>query len=353
MNEAKRYPEKVYGFRNIGLTIEKLPDLWILLVSATATLLSAFFVYRFSGTELTHFKDRTIGICAACGIDPDLRSAIFIKAVLLAIFTFCTVFILLSILNRYLEKQGISFRVSVEKTALSIFSGVGIVNFILYIITLNTAFKNSFLLMLFLMVFVPCLTAGRVLIEKRRGGRIRGFSHSILAAGLIIPYQTILGYAAFFEKKLIFGPKFFVIYMSAWVCLNLFLKILCSASDNLSKTGQAGVRRSIICAGIPLISIPAVIPLSNELQYILVKYFFIPPQRLAFAGILISLVVAAALFIYFLRKNTFYFKESKLISNIYFPIIIAVDVLFIAHNQFIDIERIDLFHMGEGVLPVQ
>ena len=179
-------------------------------------------------------------------------------------------------------------------------------------------------------------------------------SYAILPVSLAIPYQLILGYSAFFGKHIKFDQNFFLGFVALWLLFQLFYCTICALSRISLRLQQSQINKAFVSAGIPIILIPASIPLYKEIQFILVKKLaFIPPRNISAVIILILLLSSLTFFAKSLRSIKSVSLSSRPISRIYYPIIIATDVIFICHRHFLSFPRFDMFHTGEAAVPTQ
>ena len=114
----------------------------------------------------------------------------------------------------------------------------------------------------------------------------------------------------------------------------------------------------LAAAGVPLILIPASLPLANELQY---RLPMIAPDTLARLAVLA--LASASLVIYLTTRRRRgaggtpapqqRFSTAALLHNVYYPVFVATCALFKTHQHQRFFGELDNFHLGEETVPTQ
>ncbi len=338
----------------VGVIGTKPPALWIIFISILSGLMSADAFYRSANTDLTGFPGRIIGICVFMGIDPNLRTSIYIKLILLFIITFCFIFFICLLLNHLWQNSKRNFPFSQETSTLSILSGTAIAVFMFMVVTRNTIYQNTLPFLAFLLFLVLIIINLKFIIYNFcNNQRISCFPKSeTLIVSFIIPYQLILGYSAFFGKQPGFTLRFFILFIFLFIVFWLLYlaswKLLCI----FKKNNPLKFNNAVINSGIPLILIPFFIPLANEIQFSLARIVFISPEYIAFVIFLLLVICSVFLFIYSTVNTGSLSRNIFSGFKFYFPITIATDALYLNYQHDITISVFDIFHTGEAVLPV-
>jgi len=327
-------------------------ELSIILISILSGLLSVSKYFNSSTLELTNFNDRTIGACISMGIDPNLRTRIFISMIFIFICVFFAVFLMTSVLN-YLNLKKYSWQFSIEKSAISILSGVGITNFFLHALTKNSTYQSTLYFILFIIALIFLYLFSKILFAgTKKKLSLYLNDYSILAISFILPYQLLIGYWCYFEKKMPFDWSFLLSFASIWLFFQILYLLIISTIGSKKSSTLSAFNNAIVRAGIPLSFLPCALPIANEVQFTSAKLYSFNPRDIATVMIIGLFLLCLSLFIYYLRKADIK-PHSNIISKVYYPIIIATNVLLAHYTHNLKFSKLDIFHTGEAAVPLQ
>lgn len=325
-------------------------DLWNIMLSISFSLLVIGYYLKKSSLVLKNFKDRTIGIVVLSGIDAAQRTSIYVKMIIIFSIIFFVALIISSIFNkRFVLKK----YTKIEKNVLFILSTFSI--FVLMLYFLKT--KAVYFAMIKLLYFLIILDLSVILIKnithnqnKKIFNLFSNYSVNILS--LYLPIVLMFVYWVFFNKPLNFSNKYYFVFIFLWIFFYVAYYIILKFSNSKGML-KSKIDAVLIKSCIPLILIPISIPVSNEIQYSLLRICNIFPRLISEVIIIVLCIISALLCIINILKKDVCIRTYKYIKNIYFPIAVATMVLFCNYQGFLQVDTLDLFHHGENLIATQ
>jgi hypothetical protein len=113
--------------------------------------------------------------------------------------------------------------------------------------------------------------------------------------------------------------------------------------------------KAILFGGIPIMMLPFLAPIANEIQYTLSGRWTLSPEKVSYVISLLLMILGLAIFLLILAGVIRPKTTSKIIiSNIYYPIVIATIALFVYYTPSMNISQGQFeFHFGTHTLSVQ
>jgi len=343
-------------FLKINKLIKNRTNLWIIAFSFALAIDISILIYQQifnnSSLTLTNFSNRTIGVTVLSGIDANLRTYIYIF--LLIIFTIILVgiiYVIKAAIFYVQDKYNFSLNRE-ERLFILVLSEFVIFESILYFffqerIQIKIVF---FLYYIIFIIFIYCLL--RLISNINRYIKTSLiFTSNYYWLVLIL----ILAYSSTIFSKIIIGIQisydiYFLIINSAFIIIyTILVNILLFLQKN-NDNNRERLLNSFAFSSIFIFLIPLSIPLSNEIQYMILDRIGISPRKIAciISGILIMLTFIAFVLNY--KKIHLTIKPSRLFNFVYCPIFIISNYIFRFHTHFINFVNIDLFHIGETAL---
>jgi hypothetical protein len=330
-------------------------EIWQILLTISLTAGStAFLLYQILSTDflsLHNFNDRTIGIAVLTATDTSHRTILYIGLYTAAFLLFCAVLFILIFLNeQYLEKVAIDF----EKELLFYASLFSIASLLLYGLSQQLVFLTVYKIFIVLLFLVGVIILSKYFgIIRKKPVLCEIFSDpSMVILSFVIPYCCIFIYWIFFDRAFSFSSIHFVLYTIIWFfqVIAYYSIVVSLKKKNIDRTI---LNESLIKSIIPIISIPFIIPLSNELQYTISANYSITPAGIVKIFVIALMCISAGIFYLTLKRNKGSIDTFTYIKNYYFPIIILSWGLFKYYQHFLKMSSYDIFHHGELMISPQ
>lgn len=329
-----------------------------LAVSVAWTLASPFVSGLFDGTEeLTHFRDRAIGMTTLQGVDASGYAGNYVVMTSSLAVLFLLAFFLFTALDRALKKRIDADAVAKELQGIQRLSEIAIV-----LLAMRLVFRDDFLATLTTVVYFVIALAFVVILAKihlhRRqgpesfGARLLDDSRIVVAL-LFLPLPLPFVFWTVFDLPIGFDGLPTAAWLVAWAAAAgaAFLAwygllrrrgIECSADAD-----RLGSR--LVLAAVPVYAFPISIPLSNELQYVLSR----SSARTVGLGTMALLAAASVVLFLAHRRGLVRAGTPALVDFVLFPLFVATAALYKVHRQTIDLGFLDYFHTGEFTVPTQ
>ncbi len=351
----------------------------LLAVAITLTLLAEPLRGLFDGvTELLHFRDRAIGSTILEGLDASGYAENYIRLqALLAALVFGAYF-LLARLRLWLdgalppqlaagEHRWIA-RVSEIWIALAVFELFVRDEFLA---TLRSLCGHAVFLVLMVLA-ARIWDRGRRPGGDRRQTILRPFlaDPPLLLATLFLPLCLIFAFWVLAGRPMSFAGGtvsfWFLVVVALWAAVlalhrlalhRLAVRRRLGAGAEPSTRGPSrcepdeihALGTRLAAAAVPLLLIPASLPLANELQYRFPSFAPETLARLAVAGLGLA---SLALYGFFGRRPP-RFSTAALLHNVYYPVFLATCAFFKTHQHRRFLGGLDYFHLGEETVPTQ
>lgn len=294
--------------------------------------------------DASSFRGRAIGETTVLAIDAAPYSRTYVRIYGLGGAVFLLAACLLAAVARRLGPLG-----QASERGLFLLGLVASALGTLRLVTNDELTNNLVLLLLF--STIPVLGAG--LLGRREnalGAIFRDGALPLAAAGLVMPLTFVFWLVTGREMSIArFGSLGWVLL---WTVATVALVAPYAWAVRHRETESLGrTNGRLVLAAAPLMLIPALIPLANELQY---RFSSRTPQGMAW--ILIVLLGAVSLGLFF--KGTVFFKggglrAAPIIEFFYFPVILGTLALFKVHRHTLYLGALDYFHLGEETVPTQ
>jgi hypothetical protein len=301
--------------------------------------------------DLKSFGDRTIGIAVLQGVDAADRTNTYI----LAIALFAALFLLLNLLHNLFghwlrggTSEGAQERYQeliFDLSALGLFTvwwslwqpGSGVV-------------ASSRLLLVATVVIDGLLGLKRWAVTSRILVLAEKHAVAIVVGGLL-PASGFAMYGAVFHRV----PSLSAAGLLAYVGL-AFLALAgygWFVWRGRVRSGESlPVQQTLLAASVPLLLIPASLPISNELQYTLSRHV---RSGAAVAAViwLVLLLVAAGIYLRGARPSRGGERTPFLFRNVILPIVVGTIGLYLAYLPRLEVNGFNIFHFGENLIPAQ
>ena len=338
-------------------------DSWQVMFSLLVAGLAVKALYeRFNG-ELTSFPDRAIGIAVLSGVDASARMFAYFQ--MIAVFL-GVVFLGLALLPRLQNRVERSFNprwFEIDRMIWFTLSIIALNLLLLAVLTRQQFYMKLISGLLFLIALDFFVVFASYVFFKTNRQRLRLFeSYPIRFLAVCFPLAIIFGSWVYLKRPFIFEPVHYAWFIILWLVFYTLYAL--SLRLYSSRVGVARLDRAWLAAGLPFILIPASIPLANELQFTLSSFSEVSPRQLS--GWIIAVLVLSCLALFRLslggaarRKPGFGAlpgfpgRLSKIVPNLYFPIVIATCALFRYYQPALSIDAFDMFHDGEQWIVAQ
>jgi hypothetical protein len=112
---------------------------------------------------------------------------------------------------------------------------------------------------------------------------------------------------------------------------------------------------AILFGGIPLITLPFLAPIANEIQYTLSGRWMLSAEKVSYFISFLLMILGTTIFLLIMNRVIRPKISSKvIISNIYYPIVIATVAIFVYYTPTTDILQHQFeYHFGTHTLSVQ
>ena len=312
--------------------------LFVISVSLAATLLVTFFQYSSQSFDLLHFYHRAIGGAVMEAQDSALRSKLFYVLLMLAGFTFATIFSSAITLLHLLSRQNLLFKTRVERTVIS-HSSLLIIPCL--IMTALHA-KNNFSINILVGITISSLL---IIFSKI----IVSFFYSVNSSRSLCKYKLFISLlfafsSSYFGFTVLSGGKPFLVGNHSVLLVAASLIVI----YNIKKIGLK--EKNIIQACFPLTLIPLSLPVSCEIQYWITKYFIVN------LNIIYATLTAFLIFFsfYLYKIRSIKISSHNIINTFLFPIFLATLIVFYYWKaEFTFTIGPDLLHPGNFLVPAQ
>lgn len=333
-------------------------QIWQILTSIafTAGSAGAILSYLLSQDFLTlhNFHDRTIGIVILTATDASRRTELYVCIWIYAFLVFCAILLCLAfITKKYLKNLSVDF----ERKMFFCLSLFSMGSLCLFALSQQTRFLSNYLFLMMLLSLVGIIVILKIVARENGNTDVQDlFSNAnIIIVSFIVPYISIIIYWIFSDQKFLKYTDFdLILYAIIWAFFVAVYYFIRTASKK-KKSTEAILDDSLIKSFVPLLIIPAAIPLSNELQYTLAGSIEVLPATLTKLSTILLIIIAICIFFVNLKRQR---KESivsgsSCIQYLYFPMILLSAGLFQYHRHFSNMKTYDIFHDGERLIPAQ
>lgn len=243
--------------------------------------------------------------------------------------------------------------IKIEKKIIFILSLLTVFNLLLILFT----FREIYLYIFFTLLIFLFLCFSIIGIKKHAAGNntvlLQIFrNYNIITLSFLFPVVLYFMIKTFIGGAFIFRIIYFPLYILSWLLfyiLYYFIFTICIKRE----ISKQIIDKSLILAGIPLIFIPLSLPVINELQFSISHKYSLDPRELAISFIIVLFIISFSVFTINIKKKRICLNSSRLTANIYFPVIVATSVLYKNFTHFLEKDILDMFHLGENLLPVQ
>ncbi len=388
-----------------GFFATHLPP-WAIMLSVSLTLQIVRFSVRGTSFELRHFADRIMDGNVLRAKDFAPANVIYGLAIVAAIGLFFLFSALASQLIRKWESQGRLVHVKIETDAIGTFSLLTILLICLSESAGQRTGIEQFSPVLYTAIGLTlALVCAKIYLKKPRGvsgedettemataqaregqhlpgnesfgdsdptreTSPKSHSHVEHYGGLSESWYPFPSYAAISALTLFSCvlPLFYQACIGGSISLGaetllaapLAALVLITAYGSVSlplgrrlRVSAPQLDNALVSALSPLMLIPILLPLANELQFAISDLVSVSPRSVAHALFGLTVIGSVVLAVRVLRVGPLC-RTSKLVNNYYFPILIAASATFVYHNHFFTVgPAVDFFHWGELTVPVQ
>ncbi len=325
---------------------------WIALLGVWAGLAAAGVYFNSVDTRLQHFTGRVIGHAVMFGLDPALRIRAYVIICAVALSAAGLVIIALYHLQaRAAARAHVLLSRSEQRTAC-LLALIGISDLTLHVLTAAPAYLDA---AEFLLLATALLAAAPIL--RLLAGRFDTLwplhlgSPMTQGAILLLAYQLSVGLGILMEWPLTIGAAALGRFVVIWLLLQATAGLLTAHRDSAAmKAGRRDLR--LLHASLPLLWLPAVAPLANELQYTLRAHTVWTPLTLA--RVMALGLVAGAVGLWFRPPAASWPARTALrrLHRCYLPVVLVTNALLTLHRQTMTIDAVDVYHHGELTTPV-
>ena len=327
---------------------------WLYPFGLLAAVFSVEIFVKNINLNLTNFKNRTIGITVLSGFDVSKPSFAYAGGVLLFILAFLTTYLLMALFIATLERQLPNRHMRLEKQVL-FYAALCAAFYRIYFWTRGGALysRPALVALLYIIALTFLILLLKTIFYRWLPNVFAAFKNPALLVLL-----TLLPLPLMFLNFLFLRRSFTFVYTDLFIYLGLFL-LLAAGYYGLrkflshQKKFKTSLNQALLWGSIPLLLIPFSIPLIAELQYSIADLTQISTQALALVIISIEILLSIGLFYLVLRRGAPKMRTSRVITLIYFPILVATVTLYQYYNAAFDLYSFDIFHFGEMLLPVQ
>lgn len=343
---------------NLKSIKKSIPNLWPAFLAFSAScVITRLIVMRLS-FNLIHFKGRTVGVSVLDGVDASFRNASYALAIGIFVLVFILVRLIANRLNYYWNKNKPCPNLMMERSVLTILSVMIVTQEVLAAVAKNAGqiydASTATWLIYAVVLLGSCL---KVLFLGRRNlwsltswptynlqlsMALAAISLALVIRGLVAP-SIHLGTATYVVASLIYFCLMFI------YCFRV--RFLCLATGrSLNGMWRLWIQKAILISAMPLM-----IVFGNELQFSLRNTINFHPRVLS------AVLIVTSMLLYFLIKlhmpKKLWSQEHKLSSLVrdYLFTVFVVSLSIIINYQPLLLigDNIDLFHIGEFVVPVQ
>jgi hypothetical protein len=372
--------------------IEFNPRTFIL--SAILALLCIAGIVLSTDQTLRNFTDRAIGDAIINGVDPTVRIKTYILCSLGSIVLFFIFYFIISCLQgmnilripmpdksacfiRFLERLALwknsfhnylggvfsrtsdgapSHAATIERKTIFILGQILTILLLLALKHPAKAFAKlpviSFII--YLMALTAAVFYSKALTIRRFPNIFKSLSdHRVLTAFFSLAISFLVFVNASMSGKIIFSYVFYLYHALIFISFIALYYGLNFAIKRFSNIQWRRIGAAIVLFGMPVILIPIMAPLSNEIQFTLSSKIIFTPAQLFNLSSLFLTITGLLLFCGYLIKNNLHLHAGKIITRWYFPILGVSMLLLSASPQFFTSGWLDPLHSGEGITPVQ
>ncbi len=332
----------------------KIRDWTLSLSILICIMLSNFYFNTIDFDTLTNFKDRTIGQNMLLGVNGGARTTTYL--VLVILFSLCFVFltVIFSFLFKKNENLFSSEICAFEKKAISTLSITAILTFLLGIY-----FPGTLVAGLGLKILLTGILLAFILLELKiyahKDSRLSKLlentditiTFTMLCVSILSYFRIIIERLP--TKLLFWGGAFIILFMGCYIGYALLQRMIEMKSRSINTLDSA-----ILLGGIPMLLLSFLAPIANEIQYTLSGRWALSAEKVSYWVSLLLMISGLTIFFLILNGVIRPKTTSKvIISNIYYPIIIATVAIFIYYTPTMNILQDQFeFHFGTHNLSV-
>jgi len=337
-------------------------NLWAIITSTYLSLVPAI-LYLWSLRDSIYdpvrtFPNRGIGLAGYIGMDAAAQTHRYVFLIIITIISFYSILALLNWMVQSTRLHGLSRSVRAEKQTIY---GLVILQ-IMGAVKLSISGDPAVLKINAALLFFTLLCMALILLKlyakvNSKVSLLHYLSiYPFLQLSFLLPIALIFAYKPFLSRRISFGNLDIGIYLLTAILLNLLFWRQTRECD--SKKEKGIIKRYYVSA-IPLFFLPATIPLSNEIQYSMSRFWTIDPRF--FCLILIFLLCSFAVLIQYAcqRPTRLSHGPQRIIAKVYLPCLVVAIVIYRFHYHTVELTdqlgqklgRLDSFHLGEVLLP--
>jgi len=325
----------------MGKIIKEIFDIkirnWTLALSILiCIILSNYYFTTVDFSTLTNFKDRAIGQNMLLGVNGGARTTTYLVIVILFSICFIIQTVIFSFLLKKYEKFYSSEIYAFEKNAISTLSVTAILTFLLGIYfpgTLVTGpgmkiLLTGILLALILLILKICVHKGSQLYKLLENTDIT-VAFTLLCGSALFYVRIIIGRLP--SLWFLWSGAFSILFICCYLGYALLQRVMESKSRSIDMLDKA-----ILFGGIPIMMLPFLAPIANEIQYTLSGRWFLSAEKVSYGISLLLMILGLIIFLLILAGVIRPKATSKaIISNVYYPIVIATVALFVYYTPII------------------
>lgn len=325
---------------------------WRLCLAISLSSYAVFRVLSLVNLSLTNFHNRTIGIAVLQGVDASRRSFFYVVIILTFILVFSFGFLGFSYLEKIIQKNYGDQANRIEEL-LFFLSLTSLLLYLLLALNYTLTGARVYLHSIYLIYFLIGLTVLSSLLKRINPWKESGDFIELMMS-FIFPLPIIFTFFVISKRAFVFNTLEVIFYLGLWAFFFIaYFLVVKRRIFGFKKWSSKEIESALFSALIPYSLIPMSIPLANELQFNLSRYFYVSPRLLSLLIIGLLFLVSVVIFSLRLVKGGREIDQTKVMTNFIFPLIIATFTLYQNHRQFIESQVFDLFHDGENLITVQ
>jgi len=314
----------------------------------TTFICTAFYIHIYwillnpESFLLQSFNQRVIGIGVLEGVDVVARTQFYLYSLIL---TGALALVLLIILENRMEKilpEALFMR---ERHFLTLLSLFGTANLLFGILKRYSVFSFNVSLIICLICCVLTLIVVKKYIAGKQPQNLPLFDDlALISIMVILPITGVFTLLVLLGEPFVITLPCYFIFYGGFILLLLSLVVYYPRlSPQILDKHYRGI---IVNSLIPLCFYPVSIPLTNEFQYLLSRWFLVEPRILSLTFLLV--LVLCSVLLLKLQKNITrpILNPDSAVDSIIFPFIVAAGALYAAYMpsaSLIDLSSNNLF----------
>jgi hypothetical protein len=340
-----------------GFFERRLPP-WAILLSVSLTLQVVRFLVSGANLELHHFSDRIMDGNVLRAKDFAPANVSYAVAIASAVVSFVLFSVLALKLMSTWTRQGRYAHVKIETDAIGTCSLIAILLTCLSELAGSRINLVHFSVLLYAAIALTlALVCGKIALKghgrahEQAAQPLPGYAAvtGLILFACLLPVisQACMGPSlSLGVESLVASPLLALAFIAAYGAAKPWL---------VTRWRITGARldNALTVALCPLMMIPILFPVANELQFALSAVFEVSPRTIALILVCFALAASLLLAERVVKKGP-WCRASRLVRVYYFPVLIATSATFVYFTHFFVVgPAVDLFHWGELTVPAQ